>query len=634
MLMQIRDKATGVFAYIIVILIAIPFAFWGIQEYFTGPSDQNVAEVNGEELVKRAFDAQLQDRRSYLRSLYGTQAEENFGENDSKLKQEVLDYMIGNILINNEVSNAGYRTTDSRLFERISTVPQFQRNGRFDKQLYENFLAAQQRSPAEFESQMRNEDNVNQFQGSIIFSSFLPTRDKQQFAKLNKQKRDFDYFLITIDSQDIEVSDQEISDYYEANKESFQTPAQVKLEYLEIDQNKIADALEFSEDELMAVYEQDKSQFQTQELRKAKHILFKLPQDASEEEIDVALSKGQAALERLSSGEDFSDLAVELSEDQFSSNNGGDLGYLGRNDIDNPEFIQKLFSMNVGDTSHAIQTSLGVQIIQLDEITEPEQRSFEEARSYIDNSLRGDLAQEEFVKQAELLQELSYENEDSLEVPAEALGVEVQTTDWVSSQSAEGIGSFPKVITAAFSEDVLDNRFNSELLELSDGNVAVVRVAEFKEPQTQPLEEVSSVIRQIISFETANKQVAEAGNEAVKNLQSNATQAEAIASDMNVKLETSGALLRDDDSVPGEILDYAFTMRAPSEAQPIVDGLQLNNGDYAVVVLKEVQTPEDDAVVGQSEWISLQSNYGQREREATLNALRETADVRVYPENL
>ncbi|MEM8843706.1 MAG: SurA N-terminal domain-containing protein [Pseudomonadota bacterium] len=634
MLMQIRDKATGVFAYIIVILIAIPFAFWGIQEYFTGPSDQNVAEVNGEELVKRAFDAQLQDRRSYLRSLYGTQAEENFGENDSKLKQEVLDYMIGNILINNEVSNAGYRTTDSRLFERISTVPQFQRNGRFDKQLYENFLAAQQRSPAEFESQMRNEDNVNQFQGSIIFSSFLPTRDKQQFAKLNKQKRDFDYFLITIDSQDIEVSDQEISDYYEANKESFQTPAQVKLEYLEIDQNKIADALEFSEDELMAVYEQDKSQFQTQELRKAKHILFKLPQDASEEEIDVALSKGQAALERLSSGEDFSDLAVELSEDQFSSNNGGDLGYLGRNDIDNPEFIQKLFSMNLGDTSHAIQTSLGVQIIQLDEITEPEQRSFEEARSYIDNSLRGDLAQEEFVKQAELLQELSYENEDSLEVPAEALGVEVQTTDWVSSQSAEGIGSFPKVITAAFSEDVLDNRFNSELLELSDGNVAVVRVAEFKEPQTQPLEEVSSVIRQIISFETANKQVAEAGNEAVKNLQSNATQAEAIASDMNVKLETSGALLRDDDSVPGEILDYAFTMRAPSEAQPIVDGLQLNNGDYAVVVLKEVQTPEDDAVVGQSEWISLQSNYGQREREATLNALRETADVRVYPENL
>ena len=633
MLMQIREKATGIIAYIIVILIAIPFALWGIHDYFGGPSDQNVAEVNGEEIIKRAFDAQLQDQRSYLRSLYGAQADDIFGEDDSNLKQQVLDGMIQNILINEEVNKAGYRTSNARLFERIRSIPQFQKDGQFDVQTYENILAAQARSPIDFEAQMRNEDNVSQYQGSIVFSSFLPGSNKQQYAMLTNQAREFDYFLITADSQEIEVTDQEIEEYYQANKDSFQTPAQVKLDYIEIDQNKISSELEFNEQELLVIYEQNKPQYQTEELRKARHILFKLPADATDEQVDAALSRGQIAVERISAGEDFSDVAADMSEDQFTAKNGGDLGYLARNDIDNPEFIQKLFSMDTGESSHAMRTGLGVQIVKLEDITEPTQKSFEEARSYIENSLRAEVSSKEFSEQAQTLEELAYENDSSLQVPAEVLDVDVQSTDWVSAQGSEGIAAYPKVIEAAFSEDVLDNRYNSDLLELHDGHVAVVRVTDYKEPQIKSLNEVSDVIQQILVANKARQKVAGAGKNAINQLQSNSDNAAEIAAAVSSQIESPGAVYRDDESVPSAIIEHVFAMNKPAESVNTVDGLQLINGDYVVIILKEVEVAEGGSVK-QGQWISVQNNYGQRERAAVIKALRETADVRVYSENL
>ena len=154
--MQIRERTSGILAYTIVILITIPFAFWGIQEYFGAPGDQKVAEVNGEEIVKRVFDAQVQDQRRYLKSILGSSYDSLYRD-ENKLKQSVLDTMIQNTLLNDETNNAGYRVSDNKLFERIQSVPQFQNAGRFDSTKYEQLLASQRRSPVEFENQLRQE---------------------------------------------------------------------------------------------------------------------------------------------------------------------------------------------------------------------------------------------------------------------------------------------------------------------------------------------------------------------------------------------------------------------------------------------------------------------------------------------
>ena len=140
MLMKIRDGASGIVAYIIVILIAIPFALWGIHEYFGGPADQKVADINGQEISKRVFDSQLQDQRRYLKSILGDSFDTVYAD-ENDLKNSVLDSMIQNSLITEESISAGYRISDEQLYERIRSVPQFQKNGKFDSETYQQLLA-------------------------------------------------------------------------------------------------------------------------------------------------------------------------------------------------------------------------------------------------------------------------------------------------------------------------------------------------------------------------------------------------------------------------------------------------------------------------------------------------------------
>ena len=631
MLMQIRERASGIVAYIIVILISIPFALWGIQEYLGGGSDQIVAEVGSTEITKRIFDNQVQEQRRRLRSLLGQSFDELY-QDENILKQSVLDDLIENTLVNDETRNAGYKISNTQLFERIKSVPQFQVDGKFDQARYNQLLESQRRSKVEFEEQLRQEERVNQYQRSVVFSSFLPGGDKSQFASLKNQKRQFDYFFIQTNVDADEVSSGEVNSYYETHKEEFKTPAKVKLEYIEILQQDIADAMEFNEDEIKMAYEDEPDRYRTAELRKASHILFKLADNDGEQEVAKAFEQAQQAAKQIKQGKSFAEMAKEFSDDSVSANKGGDLGFLSRTDIDNPEFINKLFSMQENEISDPIRTKLGVQIIQLSEITPSTLKPLAEVRSRVENELRSSQAEKEFVKRAERLQELSYENEDNLNVAAENLDVSVQTSEWVTTATGDGITSFQKVITAAFSDDVLTKGYNSDLLELADGHVAVIRVTEFQDTEIQPLEQVATAIKTILARKQAVEQAAEKGQTVLAALKEAPSKLSVLASENEYSVESSGELLRDDASVPSQVLAYVFSMPAPEDSQPVVDGLQLSDGRYAVIRLNRVAVP--DAAVEQAEWISMQGKYGRREMSAILKALRETGDVQINAENM
>tara|TARA_R110002049_G_scaffold252263_1_gene426766 strand:- start:67176 stop:69077 length:1902 start_codon:yes stop_codon:yes gene_type:complete len=633
MLMQIRERASGIFAYIIVILIAIPFAFWGIQEYFGGPADQKVAEVNGEEIVKRVFDAQVQDQRRYLKSVLGSSFDSLYSD-ESKLKQSVLDALIQNTLLNDETESAGYRISDRKLTERIQTVPQFQTAGRFDSSRYEQLLAAQRRSPVEFENQLRQEESINQYQGSAVYSSFLPVKDKQKYAALKQQKRDFDYFLMAADVNSVDVTDDEINEYYQANKQSFKTLQRVKLEYLEVKQTDIGASLTFSDDEIQSSYDDDPSRYQTPELRKASHILLKLSDDASEEQVASALSKLQAAADRIKNGEEFAALAEELSDDSFSAKKGGSLGFITRTDIDNPVFVQKLFSMKKGEMSAPVRTSLGVQLIKLDDITPTKTKPFEQVRTQIENELRAEASDKKYRELSEKLSNLSYVNEDNLEIAADELDLKVQTSDWITGVEPEGIASYQSVVNAAFSDEVLNKGINSELIEVADGRSVVVRVLEHEPSVIQALEDVADQIESTVRVIKARDQLVAQGANAIEVLNNDASEIEDIAKQLNVSLESAGALLRDDESVPNEIVDHVFSLPS-ADSYPFFDGALLDDGQFAVIRLNNVVTvAESEAKVETAEWISVQGEYGRREMQAMLKALRETGDVTVFPENI
>ena len=632
MLMKIRDGATGILAYIIVILITIPFAFWGIQEYFGGPSDQKVAEVNGQDIAKGYFDSELQNQKRYLRSVLGDSYDTTY-QDEAKLKQDVLDAIIQNTLLKEETEKAGYTISDTKLYERIQAIPQFQKEGGFDAEIYQRLLAVQRQSAVEFEQQLRQEESVKQYQGNVIYSGFLPGADKRQFTSLKKQKRDFDYIIIAAKPEEINLGDTEVDQYYQQNTNLFKSPAQVKLEYLEINQSQIAQAVTLSEEEIKASYDNDADRYRSPELRRASHILIRLDDNASDQAVEAALDKAQQALDRINNGETFADIARQVSEDEVSAEQGGDLGFLTRSDIDNPAFMDKLFAISKGQISAPIRTRLGVQIVRLDAITPSLLKPFKEVKIQVENELRAEIAEQEFFAQSEQLATVSYENAHDLQAAAEALDINIKSTDWITGPGQQGLAAFPNVIKAAFSDEVLNQGENSPLLELEDGHVAVIRVSDHQVSEVQPLETVADTIKSLLKNKKAAEALLSLGESTLTELQNGAVEIDQAAKQLNVVLESPGALLRDDNSVPQIILQQAFAMSAPTGGKPALHGFQAQHQQYAIVRLNKVESIPD-ASLEAAEWISLQSLYGRREMSAMLKALRETGDVTVFSENL
>lgn len=634
MLMQIRERASGVLTYIIVSFIALTFALWGVQEYFTGPSDAVVAEVNGEEIPKRFFDFQLQQQRRYLRSLLGESYNTLYAD-ETKLKLNVIDTLIENQILDDVTIDAGYRISNRQVFERISEAPEFQVNGRFDRTRYENLLAAQNRSAVEIEEQLRQSERVQQFQNGILVTSFLPNGQKKNFASLKNEKRQFDYIIVNQTITDDTVSEDEISAYYQANQSAFKTLPRVKLEYLEIKQEDIAAEISFAEEELRAAYEDEITRYSTAELRKPSHILFKLTPEANAEQIADAFEKATKAAKRIKAGESFAVVAQEVSEDSISAKRGGDLGFIGRADLNNPEFIDKLFTMEVGAISEPVRTQLGVQLIHLEEITASKAKPFADVRAQVLAALQADSAEAEFVQQAEKLQDLSYQHADTLAIAADEIGMEIKTTDWVERLDSEGIASYPKVYSVAFSEEVLKSGVNSELIEISDGHVAVVRVAEYQEATVQPLDDVRDrIIGQIVNQKSraASKQK---GEQIVEQLQASPTSIGDIVKDNNLELASPAAVLRNDNSIDESILELAFKLPSEQGSLPVVVGAQLDELGYVVLKLNNIVAAQgDDLVADAAEWNSTLSNYGRRELAAIKRSLRETENVRIFEENL
>jgi len=631
MLMQIRERATGIFAYIIVTLIIIPFAFWGIQEYFTGGNQVNVAEVEGYEISVQEFDARLKDQRRYLRDLLGDQAEDFFGEEDADLKDLVLNQIIQDRLLTQEIDEQGYRVTDNRIYQRLQSIPQFQVNGQFDNETYQRMLTTQRRNAVEFESQIRREEAINQYRGSVVYSAFLPSEEKYNYAALQQQKRSYEYFRVTVSEDQIEVSEQAIQDYYQANQSQFSSAAKVKLEYLAIQQQSLAEGFEISEQDLKDEYDNEPQRYRTQELRHASHILFKLNEQATDLQIEQAFEKAQQAVQRLDDGEDFGLIASTLSEDNFADKNNGALGLLSRTDIDNPEFINKLFSMDSGETSDPIRTKLGVQIIKLGEIVKPVQRTFDEVKAQINSEMRSQLAQTEFVRRAEMLQELSYEFPDNLDKAAEALELNVQSTDWIQSDSGDGIAQNAKVRASAFSEDALMNRYNSDLIEIDEGYVAVIRVVEHEPEQVQDLHEVSAHIKAILASRLAIQQAETMGYSLLEKLKAGEISMQQAADGADIIQETS--VQRNSQSPDQQILKFVFTVKAAASEQPVYAGTMVDS-EYVLIQLNSVEKPEADATLNASQWITLQGQYGRREMNSMLKALRETKQVKLFTENL
>jgi peptidyl-prolyl cis-trans isomerase D len=630
MLTTIRDRISGWIAYFVVLLISIPFALWGIETYFGGGNDLVAAEVNGVEIPMQAFTYQYQQQRQYLQQLYGGHLPS--GQSDAAIKRTVLQGMVRAELLQQVVSNAGYRISDQALLDAIMKLDAFKTHGQFDPRRYEQILRLQGQTKASFEQDLRRQLAVSYFEDGITQSAFLPPSAEQELQRLKNQRRAFAYFVIPADPTSVNIGDGAIVRYFAAHRDSFQTPERVKLAYVELDEKDLLGKIQPSRAELHKYYQSEADRYATPELRKARQILLKLPEGADQKSIDKTRQRAEQLVVRLQAGADFAQLAQQYSEDKLSASSGGNLSFIARGDL-NLEVEDVLFQLKKGEISDPIKTDLGFQIIQLVEIKPAKQKPFAAVRAAVERDFRQQKAQDRFLEQAERLETLTYEQSTSLEPAAKALGLDIKQTGWVTRQQGSGIASSPKIRAAAFGEDVLQSGHNSDVVELGPNRIVAVRVIAHEAARPKPLSEVRGDIKRLLAARAARERAVKTGQRALAKLRNGKPMHE-VAAQYKASVKTSGLVGRADTQWPQPVIVKAFTLNKPSsKAAETFGGVQLADGDYAVIALREVRPGEgkaDDGPLGAESSI----NYGLRERDAVYQALEAAAKIDINRRNL
>ncbi len=632
MLQSIRDKAQGWFAYLVVAFISIPFVFWGIQQYLGTGDKQVAAKVDGTEISVVDFQRALQSYNQRLRDMFGGRLPEEMLKGDLA-QQTVISGMVRDVVKYQYSLSHGLRVSDEQLLEEIRSTPIFQENGTFSLRRYDQLLSQQRLSKAGFEAQIRQDMLGGQLETALSESTFLTPAQVDELASLRGQKRDIRYAVIDRNrfAGDIKIDDADIEKYYERNQAVFMAPERVKLQYLLLDEKELAAQVSVSEAELRAFYNEHIEQFTKPAVRRVSQILVKVGEAESADA--AAQTKAAELVSKLRSGAYFEELAKNSSDDSLSAAKGGDLGWISKGEFD-PEIEEVIFRLKPGEISDPVKTGGGFRILKVTEIAAAEQRPFEAARADVEREFRQRQVEKLMVEKADQLATLTYETPDSLEPAASALGLTVQTTEWVTANAGEGIASDPKVRAAAFSDVVLRQKHNSDVLDLGGGRDVVLRVGEHEPARPIPLDQVRERIRAQLTEDRLHEAAVRAGESAISRL--GAETLEQVAQSLGASVKSPGWVTRGAKDVPPEVLQTAFRLGKPQADKPLAGGTPLGDGNFAVVQVLKVEQPEvklsaADARPGTTAAVS---SLAQRQVDALLDTIQSRADVQIFTENL
>lgn len=627
MLQRMRDQARGIFGKIIIgaiVLVMSIFGF-GALNFFVG-SEPAVAVVGDTEIKQSELLGQMDRERRRVLASMGADADPSLIDEDA-LRERVLARLIQRTLLLEGARRADMAAPEPALDEIIVSTPEFQVNGVFDADRYRIVLAQVGMSPLMYREALGDDLMVSQLSAGLGDTSFVTPRELDEMAALSRQERDLAWLEFSPEdfADGIEVDDEDVSAWYEDHSDRYRAPERVSVRYLVLDRAEMAARETITEEALQAAYETEVAAFEGQERRRASHILITVDEDRSEAE---AIEIVESAAERIRDGEDFAEVASELSEDVGSASQGGALGFLVRGTFE-PAFEQALFDLDdTGALSEPVVTDSGVHLIRLEEVARTEPPSFARLRGTLERRLRDRAAQEQFDEARTRLETIAYEAPD-LQEPAEALELDIRETPPFSRTGGDGPFADQSVIDAAFSPDVLEAGYNSGVLSPQDGIALVLRVKEHQPERLLALDEVEGRARTDLVEARARDAAVEAADAALARLREGAS-VSAVAATEGREWTRREGLTRDARDVPPMIVDGAFRLPHPAEGDRSQAIATLPSGTRALVVVTAVR-PGDLAALTEAERGQLErllrSRTGGMEFEGFRAALRRDIGV-------
>lgn len=597
MLQEIRERAQGWVAWAIVILISVPFAFWGIDSYLGGGREPIVAKVNQTKITERAFTNNVQRTRMELRARLGAAFDPALFD-DARIREQVLEQMINELVLRDATLSLGLRVSDQAVQAAILAEPFFQENGVFSQTAYQRVLRQQGLSPTGYEEDLRQRLLTTQLPRAITATEFVTPAELDASLRLLRQRRDLAYIELDVDAfmPSEPPTEEAIATWYEDHQAAFETPEQVQAAYLLLDAATLLGDAAPDEATLRERYQERLPELTPPEERRLRHILVMAPVGADAELVEAAQEQVLAAREQILAGADFSTLAAELSEDPGSASAGGDLGFVTRALLD-PAFAEAAFELPVGELSEPVRSRFGYHLIEVLDVRGGEAPDFEAVREELARELTAGQSEAAFFDAAEQLAARAYESPDSLIPAAEALGLTVQTSDWFGRDGGEGLFANPRVVAAAFSDDVLEQGNNSELIEPAlDGQQALVlRVDDRRPPALQPLEAVREEIVASLQAERAAAAARAAAVAMVEQLQAG-TPLEEVAGEHAIS--TPGLVGRTAPGLSPTVLEVGFGLPRPAAGGPerTYGSAATPDGGAVVVALSSVEDADPTAL--------------------------------------
>jgi len=508
MLESMRNQAQSWLAKVMLIGIALSFVLWGVGDYFSDGGAEPVATINGKPVggteFYQAYERQLNAYRSMLGKNYSKEL-----VNSMNVKGNTLQTIINRRIMLDVANQLGLTAPETVLLSTVRNNPSFQSAGAFDPKRYQiltrnmGFGSAQ-----DYENDLRLNILVDTLQKAIAGSAQVNDSEVRDRFNHDYEQRVLAAIIVDPVTQmdQVSISDEQAKAWYEAHKNSYQSPLRIKVNAVEINPRDLAQEMSVDESEIRAAYDSRKNEFSEPEQRRASHILVKVAKGSSEDVYAAARKKIEAVQARIKAGEDFATLAKEVSDDASNASKGGDLGWF-KAGMMVPEFDQAVFSMDKGDVSDIVETQFGFHLIYLTDIRPAHQTPYAEVKDKIRNELIQARANEEAYKLSQDLDD-ALGMEDSLKSAAESLDLKVFTSDLVSMDDAEvtPLLSDPEIRSKAFA--TLPGQA-VEIVETGDGRFIAFEVIERQEPAVLPYEKVARKVRGDARLDAANNKARE-----------------------------------------------------------------------------------------------------------------------------
>ena len=614
MLSAIRNKSKGWVAYLIVGLITVPFALFGIQDYVSRTANTSIATVNGEDLDLNIYYQELNSQQRNLQQQLGAFYSQ---EIDNGLKQNILDSMINEKLLENFANSIEVVTLDDEVRSVIEMNPAFQVDGAFSEDRYSQLLRLNSYSPAGYEIAQSKALTRDQIKRNLSGSAFMSSTVIKQLNDLASQQREVSYLALDANNylDQVSISDSVISEYFNENRVSFIEGRKVKVDFVELSLGSMPEPESPDDQTLQSLYDDNIDLYTNAEKRRTQHILV-----ASEE-------LANELLEQINQGADFAELAIANSEDTSSSEQGGDLGFNEKGLI-GPEFDEVAFAMSVGEVSDVVSTDYGFfHIIKLNGIEAETVQSPEEAQDQLVALHKKNVSQKMLLDLLEEFTSLAYE--ESIDMIADQFDLKIQTSDYFANSSQQYDAAF---VSAAFSDVVINDGANSEVIELSADKFVVLSLSSIQPERQKELDEVKDQVKSILSNIAAKKIIEDLSLTIATALVSgDQTATDKLLKDNDLEWNLEGWVSRATE-LPLDVTSIAFSIPKPLEGEHTYSSRSVNDSTSLVIDISAVRIPEEEEDTGIAELYMSQENNEMFV--SLIKQLRENAEIKVFSDLL